>query len=115
MLCSLCRNYDVKQNNGQKLWNSDANIRCRTQTVNDHFRKETSMHQEAVRANNRKKSSYFDREEQRKINTLKNEVYYKVFTSLYWLAKEEMPSSKINSLLIVLEQMGVKEIKYFET
>ena len=105
MFCSLCRNYDVKQNNGQKVWNSVANIRCRTQTVNDHFRKETSMHQEAVRANNRKKSSYFDREEQRKINTLKNEVYYKVFTSLYWLAKEEMPSSKINSLLIQLEQM----------
>ena len=39
----------------------------------------------------------------------------KVFTSLYWLAKEEMSSSKINSLLIPLGQMGVKEIKYFET
>ena len=39
----------------------------------------------------------------------------KVFTSLYWLAKEEMSSSKINSLLILLGQMGVKEIKYFET
>ena len=70
-----CCNYDVKQNNGQKVWNSVANIRCRTQTVNDHLRKETCIHQEAVRANKRKKSSYFDREEQRKISTLKNEVY----------------------------------------
>ena len=68
------------------------------------------MHQDAVRANNRKKSSYFDRQEQRKINTLKNEVYYEVFISSYWLAKEKMPSSKISSLLILLEQMDVKEI-----
>ena len=59
----------------------DTNMR--TQTVNDHFQQEISMHQEAVRANSRKKSSYFDREEQRKINTVKDEVYYKVFTSLY--------------------------------
>ena len=61
-----------------------------------------------------KKSSYLKREEQRKINTLKNEIHYKVFTSLHWLAKEEMPSSKINLLLTLLEQIGVKEIKYFE-
>ena len=73
------------------MWNSVANIQCPTQTVNDHFRKETSIQQEAVRANNRKESSYCDREEQRKINTLTNEVYYKVLTSLFWLAKEEMP------------------------
>ena len=72
------------------------------------------MLQEAIRANNEKKSSYFDGEEQRKIDTLKNEVYYKVFTSLHCLTKE-VPSSKINSLLILLEEMGVKEIRYFET
>ena len=84
----------------------DTNMR--TQTVNDHFQQETSMHQEAVRANSRKKSSYFDREEQRKINTVKDEVYYKVFTSLYWLAKEDMPSSKINSLLIQLENFETR-------
>ena len=38
-----------------------------------------------------------------------------MFCSLYWLAKEEMPSSKITSLLTLLEKMGVKEMKYFET
>ena len=26
MFCSLCRNYGGKQNNGQKVWNSVANI-----------------------------------------------------------------------------------------
>ena len=38
-----------------------------------------------------------------------------MFCSLYWLVKEEMPSSKITSFLTLLEKMGVKEIKYFET
>ena len=58
---------------------------------------------------------YFDLEENKKVTALKNEVYYKVVCSLYWLAKEEMPSSKITSLLTLLEKMGVKEMKYFET
>ena len=59
--------------------------------------------------------SYIDREEKKKVTALKSDVYYKMFYSLYWLAKEEMPSSKITSLLTLLEQMGIKEMKYFET
>ena len=115
MFCSLCRNYDIKQNNGQKTWNAIANVRCRTQIIIDHFKKETSMHQEAVRASIRQKASHFDLEEKKKVTALKNDLYYKVFCSLYWLAREEMPSSKITSLLILLEKMGFKEMKYFET
>ena len=115
MFCSVCRNYDIKQNNGEKTWNAIANVRCRTQTVIDHFKKETSMHQEAVRASIRQKTSYFDLEEKKKVTALKSNVYYKVFCSLYWLVKEEMPSSKITSFLTLLEKMGVKEMKYFET
>ena len=38
-----------------------------------------------------------------------------MFCSLYWLAKKEMPSSKITSLLTLFEKVGVKEMKYFET
>ena len=115
MFCSLCRNYNITQNNGKPIWNTLPNIRCRTQTVTDHYSKETSMHQEAVQASMRHKSSYFDKAKKEKISTLKNEVYYKVFSTLYWLAKEEMPSSKITSLLTLIEKMGVKELRYFET
>ena len=46
---------------------------------------------------------------------MKDEVHFKIFQSLHWLAKEEMPSSKISSLLKLIENMGVSEIKYFET
>ena len=115
MFCSLCCNYDIKQNNGQKTWNAIANVRCRTQTVIDHFKMETSMHQEAVRASVQQKTSYFDLEEKKKVTALKNDVYYKVLCSFYWVAKEQMPSSKIASLLTLLEKMGVREMKYFET
>ena len=58
---------------------------------------------------------YFDKVKEEKVSKLKNDVYYKVFSSLYWLAKEEMPSKKISSLLTLIERMGVKELKYFQT
>ena len=51
----------------------------------------------------------------KKVNSLKNDVYFKVFQSLYWLAKEEMPSTKITSLLTLVEKLGVNDIKHFET
>ena len=115
MFCSLCRKYDVKMNNALKTWNCIPNVRCRTDTISSHFTNKTSIHHEAVTANRRRSTSYFDKEEENKITSLKNDVYFKIFQALYWLAKEEMPSSKINSLLTLIENMGVSEIKYFET
>ena len=41
-------------------------------------------------------------------------MYYKVFCSLHWLAKEKK-SPKITSFFTLLEQMGVMEMKCFET
>ena len=73
------------------------------------------MHEEAMFAHNRRKTSYYDAEENKKVNSLKNVVYFKVFQSLYWLAKEEMPSTKITSLLTLVEKLGVNDIKHFET
>ena len=63
----------------------------------------------------RRKTSYYDAEENKKVNSLKNGVYFKVFQSLYWLAKEEVLSTKITSLLTLVEKLGVNDIKHFET
>ena len=115
MFCSMCRQHDVKMNNDLKKWNSIPIKRCRTATISSHLNSATSVHREAVNADERQSTSYFDREQEKKITSLKNEVYFKIFQSLYWLAKEEMPSSKISSLLKLIENMGVSEIKYFET
>ena len=49
------------------------------------------------------------------MKSLKNDMYFKFFSSFYWLAKEEMPTSKMTSWLTLLENTGVNEIKYFET
>ena len=38
-----------------------------------------------------------------------------MFRALYWLGKEELPNSKITSLLTLLEKMGLEEIKQFRT
>ena len=65
-------------------------------------------------AHNRRKTSHYDAEENKKVNSLKTDVYFKVFQSLYWLAKEEMPSTKITSLLTLVEKHGVNNIKHFE-
>ena len=40
---------------------------------------------------------------------LKQEVYFKVSKALYWLAKEEIASSKVTSLLELIEKMGVDD------
>ena len=70
MFCTLCRTYDTKQKNGLKQWNSVPNVRCRPQTITNHL--ESDMHKDALRAKKSHKSSYFDKEEEKKLSTLKN-------------------------------------------
>ena len=69
-----------------------------------HFKNE--MHKDAYEASQRRENSYFDREEEKKVTMLKNEVYFKVFKAIYWLANEEIASTKITSLLELIEKNG---------
>ena len=89
------------------MWNNTANIRSRPDTADAHFKSE--MHKDAYKVIQRRKNSWFDREEEKKVTMLKNEVYFKVFKTLYWLAKEEVASTKITSLLELIEKMGVDD------
>ena len=41
------------------------------------------------------------------------DVLLKVFTAGYWLMKEELPNLKIKSLLQLLEQVGMSDMKHF--
>ena len=41
------------------------------------------------------------------------DVLYKAFMSIYWIAKREIPISKLVPLLQLLEKVGVTEMKYF--
>ena len=82
----------ISKPNKSITWNNTANIRCRPDTAEGHFKSE--MHKDAYEASQRKDHSYFDREEEKKVTMLKNVVYFKVFRALYWLAKEEIASTK---------------------
>ena len=73
------------------------------------------MHKDAYEASQRRENSYFDRGKEKKVTMLKNEVYFKVFKTLYWPAKEEIAFTKITSLLELTEKDGVDDLKYFQT
>ena len=104
MFCSLCCIFDTKQHNGFKTWNNTANIISCPDTVEGHFKSE--MHKDAHEAIQRRENSYFAREEKKKVKMSKNEVYFKVFKALHWLAKEEIASTKIICLLELIEKNG---------
>ena len=94
----LCGIYNTKQSNDLKVWNSTANVRCRTDTIRQHFQSQSSIRIQAVEMDTQKKKSYFVIEMQEQ-EELKDTVYEKVFEALYWLAKEEIATTKITSLL----------------
>ena len=53
-------------------------------------------------------------EEVRKIEDSKNELYYKIFLVMYWIAIEEISNKKFTSLPALLQMLGVEDIKYFK-
>ena len=44
IFCALCHIYNTKQSNDLKVWNSIANVRCRTETIRQHFQSKSSTH-----------------------------------------------------------------------
>ena len=113
MFCGLCRLTNTLQpSNKSKIWNCQANTRCRTSTVKEHFHSkkgEKTMHRDAIATQKSKRGTYFvqkEKEEEESSSTT-NE---KVFTSLYWLCKEEIAHSKLNSLLALVESLGVDDM-----
>ena len=57
-------------------------------------------------------SSYFVRKE-KEIEDQRDGVLTKVLYSIYWLCKEEVAHSKLNSMLKLLEIIGLADIKDF--
>lgn len=61
MFCAMCRLHNVDQpTNHSKVWNTEANTRCRTETVRGHLKDDDKdMHGEAVKREALKQKSYF--------------------------------------------------------
>ena len=116
MLCVLCRMTNtLKQSNNSKKWNSKASSWFRTEAVRDHFNKTKdvkTMDDYAISIEKIRCGTYFIENEKKEgnLSTLCNE---KVMSTLYWLYKEEVAHSKLNSLLGLLESLRVEEVATF--
>ena len=45
---------------------------------------------------------------------MNDSILFKVFYSIYWLAKEGIANKKAAGLLTLLEKLGVNDLKYFD-
>ena len=71
-----------------------------------------TMHGDATQSELLLMSSYFVRRE-KEIKDQCDGVLTKVLYSIYWLCKEEVAHSKLNSMLKLLEIIGLADIKDF--
>jgi len=111
MFCVLCRSHNtVSPTNGDGTWNSKPCVRNITQAIKLHAN--SAMHEAAINKEHLQRASPFHKEVQER-ETVKNEVLVKVFSTLYWLAKEEIANKKATSLLALLERLGLEEMRHF--
>lgn len=86
--------------------------------IRGHFKKPysgaKSIHTEAVLTEKVKCCSYFVEQENLEEKSVES-VCSQVFSTLYWLAKEDIAAAKYSSLLKLLESHGLDEIKQFRT
>lgn len=112
MFCALCRSHNtVSPTNGDGTWNSKPCVRNITQALTLHAN--SAMHAAAINKEHLQRASPFHKEVQER-STVKNEVLVKVFSTLYWLAKEEIANTKATSLIALLERLGLKEMRHFQ-
>lgn len=69
------------------------------------------MHKTAINKEHLQRVSPFHKEVQQQ-ETMKNKVLVKVFSSLYWLAKEEIANKKATQLIELLERLGLEEMRH---
>lgn len=112
MFCFLCRCHDTASpTNGDSIWNSKPCVRNITQAIKLHAN--SAMHEAAINKEHLQRTSPFHKEVQER-EMVKNTVLLKVFTTLYWIAKEEIANTKATSLISLLERLGLGEIKHFQ-
>ena len=110
LYCLLCKKLDTfNPQNKSKIFNKEPCKRFRPEAP-DHL--QTTQHKNAVAAEMLQRVSCFQKtlDERERVA---EDVLVKVFTAGYWLMKEELPNHKIESLLQLLEQAGMSDIKHF--
>lgn len=86
-------------------------MRLKRKAVED--RANCQQHKNAVMAELLSRTSYFQKELDRK-ETIKDSVYYNALLTMYWLVKEEVANKKIVSLPKLLKQLGLGDMRFFQ-
>ena len=107
----LCKKHDTSNpQNETKVFNKEPCKWFRPEAFEDHCC--MSQHKNAVSVEMLQRVSTFQRtlDERERVA---EDVLLKVFTAAYWIVKEELPNHKIKSLLNLLEELGLKDLKRF--
>ena len=112
MYCLICKKYKcMNQQNKSDVFNEKPSVRYKTTAINEHG--QSRKHSAAISCEMMNRVSVFQKEldERQKVN---DSVLFKVFYSIYWLAKEGIANKKAAGLLTLLEKLGVNDLKYFD-
>ena len=112
MYCLICKKYKcTNQQNKSDIFNEKPSVRYKTTAINEHA--QSQKHSAAISCEMMNRVSVFQKEldERQKVN---DDILYKVFYSIYWLAKEGIANRKAAGLFTLLEKLGVSDLKYFD-
>ena len=110
MFCVLCKKHNCSNSqNKSKKFNLESSVRYKRKAVEDHAN--LAQHKNAVMAELLSRMSYLQKELDRR-ETVKDSVYFNVLLTMYWLEKE-VANKKLVSLLKLLEQVGLEDMKFF--
>ena len=102
------KNNAVNPQNKTKKFNVDASVRYKRKSVEEHAY--SAQHVAALEAELMSRDSTFQKQIDRR-EQINHELYYNVFLSMYWIAKEEIPNCKFNSLIKLLELVKLPDIE----
>ena len=112
MYCLICKKYKcTNQQNKSYIFKEKPSVRYKTTAINEHG--QSQKHSAAISCEMMNRVSVFQKklDERQKVN---DSVLFKVFYSIYWLAKEGIANKKAAGLLTLLEKLGVNDLKYFD-
>ena len=112
MYCLLCRKHLSKAvRNKSDIFSVHPSTRFKWGTLDSH--RKSDKHISSISNELLSRTSMFQRELDDREKT-KFDVLEKVFTSIYWLAKENVANTKTVSHLQLLEQLGLAELHHVQ-
>ena len=111
LYCLLCKkHYVINPKNKSKIFNNAPCKQFCPEALADHL--QTTQHKNTVATEMLQRVSCFQKM-LGDCETVAEDVLVKVFTAGYWLMKKELLNHKIKSLLLLLEQVGMSDMKHF--